>query len=90
MPRSPVTLASTTELMDVDGGRITWGLSGDPRVGRVRARRVALASSPRRMERFETASTAAGLGWFVLVFLYVAWWSMERRSGGRTRRRGRP
>ncbi len=84
-----VVLASTTEFLDAEGATITWAIDGDPRTGPAAARRVAWAQPPRRMERLETAATAAGLGWFVVVFFYIAWWSMDRRSGGRTRRRGR-
>ena len=84
-----VVLASSMELLDVDGATITWAIDGNPSTGTASAHRVALAQSPRRMERFETAATAAGIGWFAVVFFYVAWWATERRSGGRTRRRGR-
>lgn len=86
---APVVLASSTEMLDVEGATITWAIDGNPRTGTAMARRVALAQSPRRMERFETAATAAGIGWFAVVFFYVAWWATDRRSGGRSRRRGR-
>lgn len=86
---TPVKMAATTEMVDAEGATITWALDGDPRSGRVFARRVALAQSPRQMERFEAAATAAGLGWFALVFFYVAWWATDQRTGGRPRRRGR-
>ena len=84
-----VELARSTEMMDRDGGRITWALDGDPLTTIPRARRVALARPARQMERFEAASTAAGVAWLGLVFLYVAWWATDRARGGRSRRRGR-
>lgn|GEM_PF-6008594 len=84
-----IELARSTEMVDVDGGSITWALDGDPRSTTPRARRVALARPARQMERFETAASAAGVGWAVLVFLFVAWFATDRRSRGRSRRRGR-
>lgn len=84
-----VELSSSTEMLDIDGGSITWALDGDPRVTTPRARRVALARPARQMERFELASTVAGLGWFGIVFLYVAWWVSDRAGTRRGRRRGR-
>ena len=86
---SETLLAQSTEQLDAEHSTITWSLEGDPRTSAPRARRVALAWSARQLERFETASTAAGFGWMALVFGYVAWWLRDRSDGTRRRRRGR-
>jgi len=79
-------LASTTEPVG-DRDRITFALSN---TSPPQATRVALARPARQLERFETATTVAGLGWFALVFGYVVWLVDGRfqRSEPRRRRRG--
>ncbi len=85
-----VELAASTELLDERGGALTWALDADPRSTRPRARRVAWIQPARQMERLEAATTAAGLGWFAVVFFYIAWWAADRRPAtGRSRRRGK-
>ncbi len=78
-------LASTTEPVS-DSGRVTFALSSThPQ----QATRVALARPARQLERFETATTVAGIGWFALVFGYVAWLVHGRAPAPERRRRRR-
>ena len=86
---APIVLASTTELVS-DGDTLTWAL---PTSSPPQAIRVALARPARQLERFETATTVAGLGWFILTFGYVVWLidgRFSRTEPRRRRRRKRP